>query len=115
MIQVPVVSRQMLEMPNDFAGVRIDRKRRVGIQMCAGAGSAGELGVRNRGCGPPEDQVQLGIIAAGAPERTALALLQRNAVPGGIARIARPRNGVRTPELSAGFRIVGSEKAAAAC
>src|SRR5262249_41609944 len=60
------------------------------------------------------DQIELRIVAAGAPERAALALRERYAIPGGFGRIAGPCDRMDAPELFAGFRIMSCQETAPA-
>ena len=47
-IEVPVIARQELVVPDDVSGIRIKRQRRVSIEHGAVAGAAHDLAVRNR-------------------------------------------------------------------
>src|SRR5262249_61541955 len=105
---------RMLKVPYELAGIGMDGERRIGIEVRARAGPARKFGVRNRRCGAPEDQIELGIVAAGTPERAALALRERHAVPGGFSRIAGPGNRVDAPQFPAGLRVMGGQETTAA-
>src|SRR5262245_3134246 len=97
MIQVPVVARQMLEVPDDLARVRVERQRRVGIEERAVLDTARQLRVRDGWRGPPEYEVQLGVIAPGSPERAPFSLVERHAVPGRIRRVSGSSDRVGAP------------------
>jgi hypothetical protein len=77
MIEIPVIARQELVIPNDLAGIRIQRQRRIGIEDGAVAGAAHDLAMRDRPAGAPVDQIQGGIVAARAPDRAAVTLVRR--------------------------------------
>ena len=63
--------------------------------------------------GAVEDEILLGIVAAGNPGRTAIAAFERDVVPGIEVRIARMRDGMNAPFLRAGLHVVPGDEAAA--
>ncbi len=109
-IEVPVVVTHELVVPLDLAGVGVERQRAAGVQVetqalltAPGSGVA-------RG---PEDAVQLGIVAAGDPGRTAAVFPDVTALgPGLAARLAGRRDGVGLPHALAGVGVAGFEVAA---
>ena len=107
----------MLEMPDQLAGVGIERERGVGVQAIVGDAGlvrrmhqrTGVVGLRRS----EEDQVQRGIVAAGGPHRSAAALLERQPVPTVAARLAGLRDGVKAPGFLAGGGIQRDDHVAA--
>ena len=103
-VEIPLIVGHVLEMPDQLAGVGIERQRGVGVQaIVVNAGllrrmhqRAGVVSLRRS----EEDQVQRGIIAAGGPNRRAAALFERQAVPtvaAGLDRDARWCRNARLP------------------
>src|SRR5262249_53373509 len=86
MIEVPVIPRQKLMIPDNLAGIRIERQGRIGVEDGTVAGAAHDFTVRDRTAGAPIDEVQAGIVAARAPDRAAVALVRRQAVSAVVAR-----------------------------
>jgi hypothetical protein len=57
MIEVPVIARQKLVIPNNLAGISVQRQRRIGIEDGTVAGTAHDFTVRDRAPGAPIDQI----------------------------------------------------------
>ena len=116
-VHVPLVIGQVLVIPGQLAGIGVYGQGAVGIQGVVGdAGHAHRVaqggGIVGRR-GAEEGQVGLRVVTAGHPEGTAGAFLQRHAVPGIAAVLARARDAVETPGLLAGIGIQGHHVAAA--
>jgi hypothetical protein len=76
-IEIPVIARQKLVVPDDLAGVDVKRERRVGVEDGAIAGAAHDFAVRNRPAGAPINQIERGIVAARGSDGAAIALVRR--------------------------------------
>src|SRR5262249_58140939 len=93
-IEIPLIIRNVLVVPNDLACIGIDGDRRVRIQSIVGyAGPAHGVtqwpGIvcRRR---TEENKVQIRIVAPGRPHRAAVPLLERQTIPTVPARLVRP-------------------------
>src|SRR5882724_12260334 len=109
---VPIVNvmRRRLEMPDEFAGVGIERDDGAGVKIVAGAAFTGEDGIGISSA--PVEKIQIGIVGAGHPRHAA-------AVSYGVG-IFRPSFGARfagfwrgepLPLFRASFWIDGDEEA----
>ena len=109
---IPVVARQDLMLPDDFAGLGLDREARVG----AGHGGARHVALRLRGrtdaARSVEDEIELGIVGELTPDAGHPAVLERRAGPGLVAGLARARNQLVAPQLLAGLGVVAGDVAA---
>ena len=108
-IEIPLIVRQVLEIPNQFAGIGVQGDRGIRIQSVVGHTRRLEAvsqrpGVVCRGR-TKEDKIQSGIITWRSPDRAAAALVQRYAIPGISARFVWPCDAVKSPGLFAGFGV----------
>ena len=109
-IIVERIVRRELVMPFDLAGLRFQREHRAGVEIVAGA----HRGVERSGIADaPIDRVQLRIIGAGDPGRSA-AEFPGVALPGVAAGLVGGRDGVGAPQMLAGFRVPAVDEAAGA-
>ncbi len=109
----------MLVVPGQLAGIGIERQRRIGIERIvirhAPARARRQQGADVVGIAGAEiHQIQIRIIAADRPYSGAVALVDWRAIPAVAARLARPRDGVETPQLPAALRIQGDDEVTAA-
>ena len=81
-------------MPDHFAGLRLNGENRVGIEVIA---QAIEWVPRRRIAGPPEYEIELGVIGAGDPSRAA-AVGSGLTGPGLRTRLSVRRYGVGAPQ-----------------
>ena len=107
MVEVPLVVGDVLEVPDDLAGVGVEGERGVGVQDVAVAGAALHRAPRDRHPDAGEDEVQLGVEAGRVPGRAAPPVLVGNVSPALVAELAPGGNGVRAPHLGAGVGVVG--------
>ena len=118
-VEIPGVVLQILMVPLQLAGIRIDGERGVRIERVVLDAlllrqRAAHLGDPRIGLAGAEiDGVQVGIVAAGHPGRGAEAALERQAVPGRFVGVARMRDGPHPPQLLAGVHVVAGDEAAA--
>ena len=109
---VPVVARQHLVPPDDFAGLRLDGKARVG----AGHGGARHVALGFRGRADParsvKDEIEFWIVGELAPHAGHPALFERRAGPGLVAGLARARDHRVAPQFLAGLGVVAGDIAA---
>src|SRR4030095_13324225 len=94
------------------AGVGVERDNRSGVKVVAFARRT--VVIRTGIAGAPVGQVQLRIVGARHPDRSAASLprLLIGAAPGGVARVVGSRSGVEAPHLLAGVDVVGVDEAA---
>src|ERR1700690_2253825 len=97
-------------MPFDLAGLRFERKDRAGVEVVAGAHGRVE---RSWVADAPIDGVQLRVIRAGDPCRSATQL-PGVALPGIAARLVGRRYGMGAPQMLAGRRIPSIDETAGA-
>ena len=111
MIEIPVID-DVLVVPDDLAGVGVERQRRVVVEVRAcrcrramnfGAGIVTDV--------PTKIRFSLGVVARHHPRADVPALVHRHVAPGLVARLAGPRNRARAPELLAGLRVVRGDDA----
>ena len=95
-------------MPLDLAGLRVEREHRAGIEIVAGAHGRVE---RSRIADAPIDRVQLRIIRAGDPGRSA-AQLPGVALPGIAAGLIGTGDRIGAPQMLAGRRIPSVDETA---
>ena len=70
-----------------------------------------ELRCRRRHRRPDVDELERRVVAGHHPRADVLALLERDAAPGLVARLARGGDGAAAPQLLAGHRVVGHDDA----
>src|SRR5262245_53590160 len=103
-----VVGRERV-VPDHFPGARPDRDHGAGVQVVAGAT---EHAPWSRVPGPPVHEVELGIVRAGDPGRSAAVFPRVVARPGFGPLLAGRRNDVVPPQLLTGLRVPAVEVAA---
>src|SRR5690606_22885887 len=112
--QVPVVARQVLIVPHQFARIGVESQGGVGADLVAAAGAAYDIRVRKRNRGAEEGHVQFRIVRTGGPDGTTPAVFRRNAVPAcihvGVVGISQR---VETPEFLTVGGIVSGDVASA--
>ena len=103
--RVPVVDvvRGELVVPLQLAGVRVERDERRGEEVVAFAIGAVVVGARVAGA--IEDEILLGIVGPGHPDRSSAAQVRVTLRPGVAALFSRPGHGVEPPHLLAGLRV----------
>ena len=103
-VHVIDVVRRVLKVAGELSGLRPDRQHAGGVQTIEAFARPRVVGLRIAGA--PVDQVELRIVRAGSPRRSA-ALRPGVAVlrPGVGTWFARPWDGVAPPQFLAGFRI----------
>ena len=98
-VLVPVVARQMLVVPDELAGVGLQRDGRVAVEV-GGRGRGNRVGVaavprrarvRHRIGDAPVDEPPHGIVVPGKPHVAATPLARRRSGPRLVARLARAR------------------------
>src|SRR5690606_37878895 len=104
MVEIPVID-EMLEVPEDLAGIGIDRERRVVIEVLLIRAAEHEFRRRRRDRGSDVDAVQLGIEARHHPHADVHALLVWHVAPGLVAGLAGLRYRARAPQLLARPRV----------
>ncbi len=122
---VPAVAGRFLEVPDVFAGLRLQGHDRAEEQVVAAAGAA-HLGVPGRAVAAADvEQVEVRIIGHAVPRRAAAAVVPPVAMPGGIGDLhGLVRSGavvvllagdhVELPLLLAGLGVVAGHEAAGA-
>ena len=113
MIEIPVID-DVLVVPDDLAGVGVNRQRAVVIEVLLVVAAERELRRGNRHRRADVDQVQLGIVARHHPGADVPALLHRHVAPRLVARLARAGNRVEAPQFLAGLRVVRRDDAGVA-
>ena len=119
-IVVVGVVRRELEMPSEPAGVGVERDDRVGVEVVARP--LRRIPVGTGVAHAPIREIQIGIVRAGQPDRSAAMLpglgiaiglrIGRARLPGLVAGLAGTGNGVEAPGLLAGLGVVGGDEAA---
>ena len=109
---VPIVEieRSELEIPLEFAGVRVEGDDGIGIEICARAFGAvvGGSGI----AGGPVKKIKLGIVGAGDPGGSAATGRGIGAGPGVAAGFAGGGDGVEAPSALAGGNVLGVDETA---
>ncbi len=107
---VPIVEIEWseLEIPLEFAGVRIEGEDGIGIEIVAFA--AGAVVGGRRIAGGPVEKVELWIVGAGDPGGSAAVGSGFGGAPGVTAGFAGSGNGVETPGALAGGGVVGVDE-----
>src|SRR5271169_27512 len=101
---IVLVVRCVLKIPDDLAGIGVDRERRIGVQIVARA----ILGVEHGGrlTRAPIHQICGCIICTGIPEGAAAGLPRVVVVcPGLVTGFTRRRDRVGTPQYLTGFGV----------
>ena len=110
LVEVVRLGRNVLEVPLDLAGLRVERQRRVAVQRRAlGAALRAGPGLGLRG--GPVDQVGVRVVAAGDPGVGAGPERERQVAPGVAAGLARAGHRGGAPQLGAGLGVVGRDEA----
>ncbi len=110
MIEIPVID-DVLVVPDDLAGVGIQRQRGVVVQVLLVVAAEQELRRGRADRRADVDQVQLGIVARHHPRADVIAPLEGHVAPRLVARFARRRDRARAPQLLAGARVVRGDHA----
>src|SRR5690606_23192097 len=110
---VPVVVRQVLVMPDDFTGIRVQRQGGVGVEQRSITRAAQRLGQRRGNARTPIGQVQLGVVGAGHPRGSVEARFQRQVAPAVATFFTRTRDGVTAPDFFARIHVIGGNEATA--
>ena len=110
-VVVELVVRRELVVPLQRAGVGIQRDDRIGIQV--GALPRIRIPVRAGIAGAEVQEIQLGVVRAGHPDRSS-AVLPGVAVrwPCEVARFTRSRHGVEPPDLFSALRVERGDETA---
>src|ERR1700736_5295196 len=95
-------------MPFDLAGIRFERKHRAGVEIVAGPYCQVE---RPRVADAPINRVQLRVVGAGDPGRSA-SQFPGVTLPGVAAGLIGARDGIGPPEMLAGRRIPSIDESA---
>ena len=101
--------RRELEIPFELAGVRIEGKQAIGVEVVARARTSIEVGRRITGA--PEDGVQFRVKRTGHPSGATAEFVAFTGPTGG-AKFSRARNRPEAPYFLTALRIVGGYKAA---
>src|SRR5690606_28486624 len=102
------------EVPDQLAGVGVQRQRRVGVEDVAVTRATDDLGVRDGHAGAVVDEAQFRVVRAGGPRGRTPAALGRHAVPRGLdLGVVRVDERVEAPQLLTAVRVVGRDEAAA--
>ncbi len=100
---------QVLEVPHELSGVRIQGQRRIRIQsVVRDARSVDPLQQRSGIVGLPHSeirQIEPRVVAAGGPDRRPVSLLEREPVPTVSTRLTWARDRMEAPGLLAGLGI----------
>ena len=110
MIEIPVIV-QMLVVPDDLAVGRVQRQRRVVIEVLLVDAAQDELRRRDRDRRADVDAIELGVVARHHPRADVPALLHRHVAPRLVAGLAFARNRARAPQLLAGRGVVRRDDA----
>src|SRR5690606_37934897 len=112
-VEVPVVTRQVLVVPDDLARVDVDGQRAVGVEDGVAGHSAENLGRGRRYGGAPEHEPELGVVGPDvAPGAYVEARLEREVTPGVAAGFPGSRDQERAPHLLAALAVVSGDVAA---
>src|SRR5215475_7496284 len=104
LVIVPGIVGQILVIPDELAGIDIERDHGVGIEVVAGARL--RIVLWHRVAGAPDGETSGGIVGAGLPQAAASRLPGTGLVlPGLAARIAGLGDGIPTPQLLAGAGV----------
>ncbi len=109
-VHVLRLAGQVLIVPFDLSGVRIECERGVGVERVT-VGAADRAGPWLRLCGAPVDEVRVRVVAPGNPRVAARAPIQRQIAPGLAARLARPGHRRRAPRFFSAGGIVRADEA----
>ena len=108
-VEVPLIVRMMLEMPDELSGIGVDGQRRIGVERIAGDAGPVHRPLQRTGIvripGAEEGEPCRRIVAAGRPHRRAGSLIAGHAIPAVAARLARLRDGVDPPDYLSGISI----------
>src|SRR6516225_6607596 len=111
LVVIPRVVRQILVVPNELAGIDVERHGRVGVEIVPRAGL--RVIIRGRIAGAPNGEPRRRIVGPGLPDAAASGLPGVVLVfPGLAARIARLRNRIPAPQFIAGAGIERREPTA---
>ena len=108
-VVVPQIVVHGLEVPHPLAGGGAQRDDRVREQV--GAGAIGAVEVRARRAHRQEDEPALEIGGDRRPHVGGAGVAPAVVLPGVVADLARPRNGVEGPQQAAVARVVGAHVA----
>jgi hypothetical protein len=104
MVEIPVID-DVLVVPDDLAGVGIERERGVVVQVLLVVAAQDELRRGDRHRRADVDQIERRIVARDHPRADVPALFERDIAPRLVARLAGSRNRPRAPQLPAGLRV----------
>src|SRR6266851_7670260 len=99
----------VLKIPVQLAGIGVERKQRVAVEIVAGAALSTIR--RRRISRRPEELIRRRIVSSRVPRRRT-AHFPGVALPGVMTWLARPRHSVEAPLALAGCRVVGVDEAA---
>src|SRR5260370_4382090 len=109
---VPIVGvvRNELEVPFEGARVRVQRDRRIRVEIVARPNIRVPVG--RRIADTPEDKIQFRVIGSGHPRRAAPVFPRLAATPRFMTFLAGSGNRVKAPASLAGLRILRLQEAA---
>ena len=105
-VVVPDAVMQRLEVPHAFAGRRVERDDRLGVQVVAGPRAA--VVVAGRLLGGQVDVTELLVGAEQRPNTAVAGVRPRVLEPGLVAGLAGPRHDVKRPQLLARAHVVAA-------
>src|SRR5205085_8157245 len=110
-VPVPDVVRRELVMPAHLPRIAVERDDRRGVQVVAFAELA--VVIRSGIACAPENEIQLRIVGASGPCRTAPVLpgLGVLTLPGSVARVLRTGGRIEPPRSLPGVNVIGIDKA----
>jgi hypothetical protein len=122
MIGIPIVAGQMLIIPDELAGIDVERERAVAVELRGRlVGHGGGVSVMplqprigNRIGNRPIEHATFRIVGPGQAPGRGDALFGIDAAPAVAARLAGARRVVKFPQLLAGARVMGGDEAAGA-
>src|SRR5439155_19534856 len=110
-VPIPRIVRRILVVPDQLAGLDVERHDRVGVEVVAGARL--RIVLRDRVAGAPDRELGGRIIRAGLPEPAAAGLPGVVLVLPGLAPwLARLRDGIPAPQFVTGPGIKACDPAA---
>ena len=113
LVQVEGLPGDVLAIPGQRAIGDVHRQRGAGVERGVGGAEAAAGGHPGLGLrGPPVDEPESRVVAAGGPGVPAATQVQGEVAPGVPARFPRPRDGVGPPQLHPGVRVVRGDEAA---
>jgi hypothetical protein len=105
-VEIPVVDH-MLVVPDNPAGLPVERQRGIVIKVLQVITAEQELRRRDRDRGADDHQIELRIVARHHPGADMPAFLERHVAPGLVAGFAGARDRACAPQLPACARVMG--------